>query len=136
VEGKSGRGSGYDPQRHGPRRVVARGFHEQVWSKVSEVPRGAVTTFGDVAAALGLRSVARQVGWALAALPAARQDVPWHRVVDAQGRPSRRGDGRPSRSQLVRLAAEGVRLDAAGRVQAFAERRHRFGGAAPHAQAP
>ena len=109
----------YDPQRHGPRRVVGPGFHARVWAAVQRVPPGCVTTYGEVAAALGLRAAARQVGYALAALPAERDDVPWHRVVAATGRLSRRGDGDPSKTQRQRLRGEGVEIDAAGRIVSF-----------------
>ena len=119
--------SRYDPARHGPRRVVGPGFHERVYATVAEVPSGSVTTYGDVAARLGLASVARQVGYALAALPAGRSDVPWYRVVNARGEVSRRGDGTPSAEQCARLATEGVTLTEAGRVNEFADRRHDFG---------
>lgn len=122
------RGSRYDPDRHGPRRVVGPGFHEAVFAVVEQVPAGAVTTYGDVAARLGLRSAARQVGYALAALPAGRDEVPWHRVVNARGELSRRGDGGPSEPQCRRLRAEGVAVTRAGRVSGFAARRHVFGG--------
>lgn len=108
----------YDPERHGPQRIVGPGFHRAVHAAVRRVPAGRVTSYGDVAAALGLRSVARQVGWALAALPAG-SDVPWWRVVDGRGRISR-FDTPAGREQRARLLREGVRVDAAGRVQAFA----------------
>lgn len=118
--------SGYDADRHGPRRVVSAGFHEQVWEVVRRVPAGHVTTFGDVAGELGLRSVARQVGWALAALPRALDDVPWHRVVNARGELSKRKDGQPSDEQVERLAADGVNVTEDGRVEGFRERRYDF----------
>jgi methylated-DNA-protein-cysteine methyltransferase-like protein len=99
--------------------VVGRGFHEQVWEVVRKIPAGRVTTFGDIAAELGLRSVARQVGWALAALPPDHDDVPWFRVVNAKGELSRRADGSPSLEQVERLAADGVSVSASGRVEDF-----------------
>lgn len=105
----------YDPQRHGPRRVVGAGFHERVFAVVRRVPEGAVTTYGDVAEVLGLRRAARQVGFALAALPAERRDVPWYRVVNGKGRLSTTG-GR----QHALLAAEGVAVDEDGRLIGFA----------------
>jgi len=116
----------YDPERHGPRRVVGPGFHDLVYELVSRIPRGQVTTYGDVAAHLGLRSAARQVGFALAALPPERDDVPWHRVVNGQGRLAARGDGMQSSEQYRRLTAEGCGVDGTGRVEGFAKRRHSF----------
>ena len=50
------RGSRYDPDRHGPHRVVGEGFHGQVYELVRQVPAGRVTTYGDLGAALGLLS--------------------------------------------------------------------------------
>ena len=45
-----------------------------------------VTTYGHIAAALGLRSSARMVGWALNAIPVdQRLEIPAHRVVNRLG---------------------------------------------------
>ena len=111
----------YDPERHGPRRIVGEGFHSQVYAVVSQIPRGKVATYGDVAGALGSRSVARQVGFALAALPPRRDDVPWYRVVNAQGQISCRADGKPSPRQRKILKDEGVTVKTNGRVLDFAK---------------
>jgi alkylated DNA nucleotide flippase Atl1 len=108
--------------------VVGPGFHDRVYAVVADVPAGAITTYGDVAARLGLRSAARQVGYALAALPDGRDDVPWHRVVNARGELSRRSDGAPSKRQSRRLRAEGIEVTREGCVKAFDLRRHVFDG--------
>lgn len=96
-------------------RVVTEGFHARVYDVVRAVPAGHVTTYGDVAAALGSPRVARHVGWALAALR--DEDVPWHRVINAQGTISYRGDVGRGALQRARLEAEGVTFDARGRVE-------------------
>jgi methylated-DNA-protein-cysteine methyltransferase-like protein len=106
----------YDPERHGPTRISGPGFHTRVHELVRQVPAGEVTTYGDLATALGLRGLARQVGQALAALPAGTT-VPWWRVVDGSGRITRAGTG-VARRQRQRLAREGVAV-AAGRVVGF-----------------
>ncbi len=113
----------YSLERHGPDRVVGPGFHEQVYELVKRVPSGKVTTYGDLAAALGLRSVARHVGFALAALPEDRAEVPWHRVINGRGRLSSRGGGAQSTRQRQRLVAEGIAVSPHGRVVDFAELR-------------
>jgi methylated-DNA-protein-cysteine methyltransferase-like protein len=116
----------YDPDKHGPVRIVGPGFHEKVYAVVRRVPKGAVTTYGDVGGALGSPNVARQVGYALAALPHNRHDVPWHRVINARGRISFRGDDERGAEQTRRLRAEGVDIDDEGRVAGFKSVRWRF----------
>jgi methylated-DNA-protein-cysteine methyltransferase-like protein len=98
-------------------KVIGPGWHERVYEVVARVPPGFVTTYGDVATVLGSPRVARQVGWALAALPFDRDDVPWHRVINAQGAISHRGDLVRGSEQQRRLEAEGIEFDEAGRVQ-------------------
>ena len=102
------------------------GFFERVFAVVAKVPPGHVTTYGDVAAELGMRSVARKVGHALAALAPDRDDVPWHRVVNAQGKISQRPNEASERGQARRLAAEGVETSATGTILDFSVRRFRF----------
>ena len=90
--------------------------YERIYAVVRRVPRGRVTTYGAVARLAGLPGRARQVGYALAALRDG-SSVPWHRVVNAQGRLSLARDGSPSGiTQRLRLAREGVRVDAGDRV--------------------
>ena len=96
-------------------RVCKPGFHGRVAAAVRLVPPGRVTTYGDVAGVLGSPRVARQVGWALAALPAS-SDVPWHRVINAQGRISNRGDLVRAEEQQRRLETEGVTFAPSGSV--------------------
>ena len=106
----------------GPRasapRVVKPGFALDVARVVRAIPRGRVATYGDVAGALGARSVARHVGFALSALKDI--DVPWHRVVNARGQVSARSDGMSDEVQVLRLAEEGVLLNARGVIVDFA----------------
>lgn len=116
--------SPYEPNRHGPVRIVGPGFHARVHDLLRTVPAGAVTTYGDLAGALGARSVARHVGYALAAVPAG-SDVPWHRVVDGRGGITRPGSA-SARRQIALLRAEGVRVGRSGRVADFARLRYPF----------
>jgi methylated-DNA-protein-cysteine methyltransferase-like protein len=89
--------------------------NSRVYAVVRRIPRGRVASYGQVAAWAGLGRQARQVGYALHALPQG-SDVPWHRVVNAQGRVSPRSTHGPEVEQRIRLELEGVRFDAAGRV--------------------
>ncbi len=58
---------------------------DPVYRLVKQIPRGRVTTYGQLACALRLRGGARAVGYAMAACPSSR-GIPWHRVVGAGGR--------------------------------------------------
>ena len=97
-------------------------FNAQVWSLVRQVPSGRVTTYGRVAERLGpppgvdpetFRVYgARWVGAAMAASPG---DVPWQRVVNAQGEISIRQGGLHLRQRSL-LEAEGVEFNARGQI--------------------
>ena len=111
----------YDRDKHGPHRIIGPCFHAEVFSLVRTIPRGRVTTYGDIATALGHPKIARQVGFALAACP---DDIPWHRVVNARGELSARADGQPSATQLRLLRSEAIDIDARGRITQFARLRY------------
>ena len=112
----------FDPSLHSEDRVVGPGFHGEVHALVREVPEGSVTTYGDLAEVLGSRSVARHVGFALAALPKGT-DVPWWRVVAAGGRLSQAPLAAKKQARLLR--AEG-QVISGQRVRSFEERRHQW----------
>jgi methylated-DNA-protein-cysteine methyltransferase-like protein len=57
---------------------------DPVYRLVKKIPRGRVTTYGEVAKALRFRGGARAVGYAMAATPSGR-GIPWHRVLGAGG---------------------------------------------------
>lgn len=89
-------------------------FFARVWAVVDEIPWGRVTTYGHIAAHLGLRRSARAVGWALKA--AANTGLPCHRVVNRFGALS---GARHFEGPLVmeeRLRSEGVAFTDDGRV--------------------
>jgi methylated-DNA-protein-cysteine methyltransferase related protein len=87
-----------------------------IYAVVRRIPPGRVATYGQVAALAGVPGQARLVGYALNAL-ADTSPLPWHRVINAQGRVSARA-GEPGGSvlQRIRLEQEGVAFDARGRV--------------------
>ena len=92
-------------------------FYERVYAIARQIPPGQVTTYGMIAALAGQPLGARAVGYALRALPV-DSDVPWHRVINKQGKLSPRGDHdrcEPDR-QRGRLEAEGVVFDSEDRV--------------------
>lgn len=93
------------------------GARARIYSVVARIPRGRVATYGQVARLAGLAGQARQVGYALAALPDGSR-LPWHRVVNAKGEISLRiGGGPESVLQRLRLQRERVRFDSRGRIR-------------------
>lgn len=95
--------------------VSAHSTYQRIYRVVRRIPAGRVATYGQVAELAGLKGHARQVGYALHALPD-ESAVPWHRVINAQGKISRRADPGSEPVQQALLAAEGVEFDVTGRV--------------------
>jgi methylated-DNA-protein-cysteine methyltransferase-like protein len=84
--------------------------YQDIYAVVSRIPRGRVATYGQVAGLAGRPRQARLVGYALHALPPGTR-VPWHRVVNARGQVSLRGDGSGFEDvQVELLTKEGVRF--------------------------
>ena len=81
-------------------------FFEQVYSLVRKIPKGFVTTYGEIARALGTRD-ARRVGHALHANPSGSL-TPCHRVVTIDGKLSESYAFGGSIEQYGKLIAEGV----------------------------
>ncbi|CAG0932386.1 DNA base-flipping protein [Thermoflexales bacterium] len=92
-----------DPQTHT--------LFPRVYDIVRQVPAGKVTTYGDVAQLVGQGCDARIVGYAMAVCP---EDVPWQRVINAQGKISLRGEH--AEKQRLRLEAEGISFDSRGKI--------------------
>lgn len=88
-------------------------FYQQVYALVRRVPAGRVTTYGDIALALGWPRHARMVGQAMARCP---DGLPAHRVVTHSGVVARACKGTPLAGHIARLRAEGVTFTADGRV--------------------
>jgi methylated-DNA-protein-cysteine methyltransferase-like protein len=89
--------------------------YQRIYAVVRRIPKGRVATYGQVASLAGLAGHARQVGYALHALPDGTS-VPWHRVVNASGGISRRSMPGGELVQRQLLEREGVLLDGRGRV--------------------
>jgi len=91
-------------------------LYERIYAMVRRIPPGKVTTYGIIAELVG-GCTARMVGYAMAALKrGTAPDVPWQRVINAQGKISVHGDGIGNAMQLTILEEEGVVFDAEGRV--------------------
>jgi len=61
--------------------IVSEKDFEAIYQVVRAIPRGRVMSYGQVGSLAG--STARTVGWAMANVP---DDVPWQRVVGADGK--------------------------------------------------
>lgn len=87
--------------------MVEPDINHRIWQVISLIPPGRVATYGEVARQAGLPRGARRVGRALRGLP---QDtrIPWHRVINAQGRISLPEGSVSQYTQRERLEAEGV----------------------------
>ena len=89
-------------------------LYDLIYAVVRQVPAGKVTTYGQVSKMVpGV--TARMVGYAMSATPLA-SDIPWQRVINAQGRISPHGAGFGSAMQRQLLEEEGVLFDATGRI--------------------
>jgi methylated-DNA-protein-cysteine methyltransferase-like protein len=110
--------------------MTASFLFQHVYTLVRQVPRGRVTTYGQVAQLAG--TTPRVVGFALAALPE-HSDVPWHRVVNRQGRISRRRTNEGALLQHELLRAEGITFRDDGSINlASCLPDHGEGACAPH----
>ena len=88
-------------------------LYVSIYALVRRIPAGQVTTYGRVAAQIGC--TARTVGFAMAALPSG-SDVPWQRVINAQGKISPRRDGEGNILQRDLLENEGLQFNHNGRI--------------------
>jgi methylated-DNA-protein-cysteine methyltransferase-like protein len=89
--------------------------YQRFYDTVAMIPRGSVATYGQIAALAGRPGNARQVGYSLHALPQG-SDIPWQRVVNAQGRVSPRASPGWEDFQRQLLIEEGVVFNASGRI--------------------
>lgn len=81
--------------------------YSPLYRLIGEIPEGQVATYGQLARIVGCSP--RQVGHALSTLDAKQaKEVPWHRVVNAQGKISPRGEGGGEMLQADLLRREGV----------------------------
>ncbi len=82
---------------------------EAIYQVVQLIPRGKVTSYGAIAAYLGMKGGARMVGWAMNASHTL-EDVPAHRVVNRNGLLTGKNFFGGNRMQEL-LEAEGIQVN-------------------------
>src|SRR6201996_1591467 len=83
-------------------------FFDLVHEVARQIPKGRVTSYGAIGAALGTRSSARMVGWAMNACHLSIKPVPAHRVVNSAGLLTGRHHFNPPEKMQLLLEEEGV----------------------------
>ncbi|NJN38295.1 MAG: methylated-DNA--[protein]-cysteine S-methyltransferase [Acaryochloridaceae cyanobacterium CSU_3_4] len=90
--------------------------YEQIYMLVRQIPAGKVATYGQIATLLDKPGHARQIGYALYRVEV-DADIPWHRVVNAQGMisesPQRQGN---DDLQRLLLEQEEITFNAQGKL--------------------
>lgn len=84
-------------------------FSEKVKDTIKKIPPGKVATYGQIAAYAGNPHAARQVVWILHS-SSQKDDLPWHRVVNKEGRISLKPHA-DYEMQKALLEKEGVTFD-------------------------
>jgi methylated-DNA-protein-cysteine methyltransferase-like protein len=85
-------------------------LYAYIYEVVNRIPRGKVATYGQIAGLVGVPGHARQVGYALHALPGG-SEVPWHRVINRKGQVSLRAHPSAEALQRALLESEGILFD-------------------------
>ncbi|MDH3637483.1 MAG: MGMT family protein [Gammaproteobacteria bacterium] len=80
-------------------------LYSRIWTVVSQITRGHVATYGQIAGLAGSRRHARAVGYALKCAP---MPLPWHRVINAKGKIALPPTSPHYETQQERLRHEGV----------------------------
>lgn len=99
------------------------GFDEKVYQFCSRIPRGRVSTYGEIARAIGKPGSARAVGQALKRNPHAPK-VPCHRVVKSDSLVGNYNKGIDEKIRLLRL--EGIHISKYEKIENFKKYLFRF----------
>jgi len=83
---------------------------EAIYLALSQIPKGKVITYGNLAKLAGMPNGARLAGRLMCELPD-KSNLPWHRVINAQGRLSLPVDSDGYREQLQRLQKDGIDIN-------------------------
>jgi methylated-DNA-protein-cysteine methyltransferase-like protein len=82
-------------------------INHRIWQVITMIPPGKVATYGDIARHAVLEKAAGRVGRALRQLPR-DTTIPWHRVLNSQGKISLPPGSASQHTQRERLESEGI----------------------------
>lgn len=82
---------------------------EAIYLALAQIPPGKVITYGNLAKLAGWPGGARLAGRTLCTLPEG-SELPWHRVINSQGRSSLPEGSASYKEQIRRLQKEGVEV--------------------------
>ena len=88
---------------------IQRQRREAIYLALAQIPAGKVITYGNLAKLAGLPTGARLAGRLICELPE-ETELPWHRVINAQGKSSLPPNSESSNEQIQRLKAEGIEI--------------------------
>lgn len=88
-----------------PLRLRGTAFQQAIWAELRQIPFGATTTYGQLAAAVGRPNASRAVGAANGRNPISII-VPCHRVIGANGALTGYAGGVEAKRWLLRLEAQ------------------------------
>jgi len=91
-------------------------FEQSLYALLMALPSGKLCTYGQLAKRSGYPNHARHVGKTLSKLPK-ESKIPWHRVVNSQGKLSLSGDRFVKQKQ--RLESEGIAINDNGKIVNF-----------------
>jgi len=91
-------------------------FAQNIFTILSYLEKGKLITYGQLASQAGFPAHSRHVGKILARLPKDTR-LPWHRVVNSQGKISLKGDA--FIRQKILLEAEQIEMTEQGKIIQF-----------------
>lgn len=86
-------------------------LYDAIYDVVRAVPKGRVTSYGAVAAAIGVKSGARVVGYAMNLCTNVKPKVPAHRVLNRNGMLTGKHHFSPPEKMQQLLEKEGIKVE-------------------------
>ena len=90
-------------------------IYQKIYKIIAQIPKGKIAIYGQIAKLAGIPGRPRRVGYALRILPD-DIDIPWHRVINAKGEISPRGEMGFAELQQNLLKKESIQFDSNGKI--------------------